>query len=274
MIRTLWAHSSYLMAPQESLPVDPAQEIESPKHEAEKLARAELQVAKTTGDYKDKLHHLVEVTDDAEVKGELVEIKDKTTDVSSGFDDVKVSREMAGTPTQGVNHGLTTNTEVSTDVLDPVAVTTKTRQSTIIVLHERDEEKGHAGQRMVQALIDEKGVVKETEVILEGNVEDQTMHGEVREGRPEELYGEGQEFVERHSDVINDYVRKDGAHSGDAVRTQAEILKKSNMDADRMREFLVQVFAVEQVEEVIAQTRKDFHEGPKHGQESPAALPA
>lgn len=209
---------------------------------ADSVYAAELRKAKTIGDLenrvKDKVAKAVQHDADGRKRAEQLQRGVRKV-AEAGSADIKIDQELEGTGVQGYNENLSTNTAISTDPLSAEGVTTDLRNAQIIAAHERSEEVGHAGHsKKVEALVDTDGEVQETEMIYEGNNENKTeeKYGK-RDGQPEELYGEGQEFVERvGAKEVNEYARKGNAHEGDRVRMQSHIFSQSNLTPDQMRQ--------------------------------------
>jgi hypothetical protein len=196
---------------------------------------------------------LLEGDDEAEARAaQIQEGLDET--IAAGDADIGIDHDMAGTSQLGVNHGLTTQAEISPDVLTAEQMAEKPDEAVIVAAHERSEEIGHAGQEEVAGLVDTDGEAVETTLILEGDVESGTAakYGE-RESQPEAVYGEGQEFVERAGkEQIHAYTHGEA----DRVDTQAAILEKSSMDTEQMQHALQQNgFADTETEEIVRRAR-------------------
>lgn len=253
------------MSDLETLPAAPDQQLEGVhgRELAEQLVQHDLAAVQTTslGDYRAVIdgldvRHSVELADDAEASRTVTELQDAISTVVTGHEHVRVNQTLAGTSTLGQNFGLSDDAEVSPDVVDPETLVHNTKHSLGVVLHEASRELGHAGQVQVQGLVDESGVFHSAEEILEGNVEQQVadhLGTGRREGQPQELYGNGEDFVRSvGTGTIQDYARKTGAHSGDAVWAQQQVFKNSGLSAEQKEQALQQTdFDAGEVDEIV-----------------------
>ncbi len=214
---------------------------------ANALLRQKLEVAQDIKGYRADIDDVLRQTEG--MHGVQQDVKEVANNIDehglTAHGDIRVEDMENGT--NGVNYGLSENAAIARHQLDPDQLREKPEETAETASHERSEEDGHAGQNAIKdVVIDEKGEAKKIEEQLEGEVEaNQALKfrgsaDAARDNQPPEVYGTGQKFIANHHDAARAYIRKDGEHAGDAVRFQAEVLKKSHLTPEQMQQKLQQ----------------------------------
>lgn len=256
-----------------------APEIRNGKELADSLYRAELAAAQTVGQARSKLEALIsKVGTDGEVGKRMTAIKTSVDTAAEGgeHDNVQLQDQVGGSATiLGMNKLGTKDSLMRRDQLDPAQVVAQTRYTADTLLHENDDDVGHAGQDAAAAdtitIVDEDGLHDAT-TVFEGDVVEGVAGklGQRRENLPQQTYLEGADAVRKIGrDTVRSYTAKGGANVGKHLQT--EVWRRNQ--GIEIGEMLEQGAAVGMTETQVLKAAKELGKLPEE-QRTPQTLAA